>query len=308
MPKRHLTKLVLPLIGLGIWFPAHPSLAETLGGADGESDGSGTVTATARTRESMGGSVSAGNSESDSAPARPRCSWSLAHVESAGIDSGGPVGIELGEVASYRDAESKESVAAPGAGIEALYWVTCDGQQPQLRWAAPPEFVDRQALIDAAYAEARARVPMPSVNMNPPPEVGGVVNLGLWLAVDDPGQVNALASVGSVWASVTARFVGMSWNMGTGPVVNCDGLGTPYPQGSNQVGEGPCGFTYTDRPPLDGYSVSAVGHWVVQLVTSDGVNRMLDPIDMTFEFAYDVDEVVTTGEAWADALGARVAT
>jgi len=264
----------------------------------------GAITAFADT----GGTSSASTAASGSAPARPACSWSLAHVESAGIDSGGPVGIELGEVASYRDAESKESVAAPGAGIEALYWVTCDGQQPQLRWAAPPEFVDRQALIDAAYAEARARVPMPSVNMNPPPEVGGVVNLGLWLAVDDPGQVNALASVGSVWASVTARFVGMSWNMGTGPVVNCDGLGTPYPQGSNQVGEGPCGFTYTDRPPLDGYSVSAVGHWVVQLVTSDGVNRMLDPIDMTFEFAYDVDEVVTTGEAWADALGARVAT
>jgi len=209
----------------------------------------------------------------------------------------------------YRDAETKQPVETPGPGVEALYRVFCPGSgSPQLRWAAPPEFVDRQALIDAAYAEARARVPMPSVNMNPPPEVGGVVNLGLWLAVDDPGQVNALASVGSVWASVTARFVGMSWNMGTGPVVNCDGLGTPYPQGSNQVGEGPCGFTYTDRPPPDGYSVSAVGHWVVQLVTSDGVNQMLDPIDMTFEFAYDVDEVVTTGEAWADALGARVAT
>ena len=242
-----------------------------------------------------GGTVSASNSGSGSAPSVPVCTWTLAHIESVEVEVAG-VEAELGEVASYRDAESKEPAAAAGPGVEALYFVECPGSSGY-RWAAPAEYVDRQALIAAAYDEVAAQIPLPSLNINPPPEVGGIVNLGLWLAVNDPGQVNALAQVGPVWASVTARFVGMSWDMGTGDVVACDGLGTPYPQGSNQIAEGPCGYTYTVQPPPAGYTVGATGHWGVQLITSDGVNQMLDPIDMTYDFAYDVDEIVTVGEA-----------
>ena len=44
------------------------------------------------------------------------------------------------------------------------------------------------------------------MDMNPDPSVGGIVNIGLWLAVADPGQVSITASVGPVWATVTARL------------------------------------------------------------------------------------------------------
>ena len=82
-----------------------------------------------------------------------------------------------------------------------------------------------------------------------------------------------------------------------GEVVVCDGLGVPYPTGANTFEQGPCGYTYTERPPVDGYTVTVTGHWEVHLATSDGVNQPLDPIDMPYAFPYDVDEIVTVGEA-----------
>ena len=37
------------------------------------------------------------------------------------------------------------------------------------------------------------------------------------------------------------------------------------------------------------------GHWQVQLTTSFGDNRALDPVDMPYTFAYDVEEIITIG-------------
>ena len=83
--------------------------------------------------------------------------------------------------------------------------------------------------------------------------------------------------------------------MGNGEVVSCDGLGVPYPEGSNSSCRGRAGTRTPSSRPLDGYMVTVTGHWEVQLLTSDGVNQMLDPIDMPYTFGYDVDEIVTTG-------------
>jgi len=255
-------------------------------GESGESDGGadkGFIFAAA----ALGGSVSSANTDSGGGSAGPVCSWQLhlGTVAEIDITGGSP---------NYRDAETRANVEEPGPGVQALYRVSCPSGV-SFRWATPSDYVDRQALIAAAYQYMVRDIPAPELNMSPRPEVGGIVNLGLWLAVNDPGDVSAVAEVGSVWAVVTARFVGTTWDMGNGDVVNCDGLGVPYPEGSNQIAEGPCGYTYTERPPAAGYTVTATGHWEAHLLTSDGVDQMLDPIDMEFEFAYDVDEIVTTG-------------
>ena len=42
-----------------------------------------------------------------------------------------------------------------------------------------------------------------------------------------PGQVSVTASVGPVWATVTARYESTLWEFGNGDSVECDGLGTP---------------------------------------------------------------------------------
>ena len=237
---------------------------------------------------------SANNVPSDSPERGPRCSWRLADWITTELEGGG--GRQFG--AHYRNAETHEVAAEPGPGVVALYFVQCPyGTGPgSYRWGSLAEYVDRQALIDAAYDEAVSKVPLPSLNISPRPDVGVPAQLGVWLAVNDPGQVNALAEVGPVWASVTARFSGMRWDMGNGDVVECAGLGTPYPEGSGTYEQGPCGYTYTKVGDAGVHRVSAVGHWEVQLITSDGVNQMLDPIDRTYEFDYEVYEIVTVVE------------
>ena len=79
---------------------------------------------------------------------------------------------------------------------------------PATRWSWVPDFVDVDALIASASQQVTAQVPSPAMDMNPEPSVGGIVNIGLWLAVADPGQVSITASVGPVWATVTARYRG----------------------------------------------------------------------------------------------------
>jgi hypothetical protein len=237
---------------------------------------------------------SSSNNVPSNSPARgPRCSWRLANwlvVEVEGTMRRG---------AHYRNAETHEIVAAPGPGVVALYWVQCpygDGTG-SFRWGQLAEEIDRQAVIDAAYDDAVSRIPLPALNISPPPDAGVPAQLGIWLAVDDPGQVNAFAEVGPVWASVTARFTGVTWNMDNGDVVECAGVGTPYPMGSGTYEQGPCGYTYTRPGDAGVRRISAIGHWQVQLITSDGEDRMLDPIDRTFEFDYAVYEIVTVVEA-----------
>jgi hypothetical protein len=84
--------------------------------------------------------------------------------------------------------------------------------------------------------------------------------------------------------------------MGNGDVVECEGLGTSYPAGSDTYEQGPCGYTYTRLGDAGVRRVSAVGRWQVQLVTSDGDDRALDPIERTLEFDYQVYEIVTVVE------------
>jgi hypothetical protein len=276
-------------IGLVAALSLAPDLA-TAGSGGGSSDGSVYAHATEP------GSV---NTVPTHSPARgPRCSWEVAYINSIVVDVPGGRQAGIGEAASHRDAETKQEVSAAGPGVETLYVVRCPygTGTPQYRWAAPAQYIDRQAVINAAYDEAVASVPLPSLNISPRPEVGVPAQLGIWLAVDDPGQVNALAQVGPVWASVTARFVGMTWDMGNGDAVECTGLGTPYPEGSGTYEQGPCGYTYTRVGDAGVRRVSAVGHWEVQLVTSDGVDQHLDPIDRSFEFDYEVYEIVTVVE------------
>jgi hypothetical protein len=238
-------------------------------------------------------SGSANNVEFD-APARgPRCSWQLATWLTRGVEEWSR---DLGP--RYRNAETREEASAPGPGVAAMYYVQCPyGTGPgSYRWAPLLEYIDRQVVINAAYDEAVSAVPAPSLNISPPPDVGVPAQLGMWLAVDDPGQVNAFAEVGPVWASVTARFTGMSWDMGNGDTVECAGLGTPYPEGSGTYEPGPCGYTYTRLGDAGVHLVRAVGHWQVELITSDGAVQTLDPIDRAFEFDYEVYEIVTVVE------------
>jgi hypothetical protein len=203
--------------------------------------------------------------------------------------------VETGTDGWYFDPATRQYVAEAGPGIETLYYVQCPATGGRYLWVPPPDEIDRGAAIDAAYAEMYDDIPLPTLDMNPRPDVGGVVNVGLWLAVEDPGEVSAVAEVGPYWAVTTAHLDGVTWEMGNDDVVECSGIGEPYPEGSNTFDQGPCGYTYTEKPPPDGYTITATGSWSVRLQTSDGASSALEPIDMSHSFAYDVDEIVTVG-------------
>lgn len=94
-----------------------------------------------------------------------------------------------------------------------------------------------------------------------------------------------------------ARLTGMSWDLGNGDAIECAGLGTAYPIGSNQIEQGPCGYTYTRVSDVGTRQVTATAHYSVQLTTSTGRNEVLDPVAASDTFDYLVYEIVTTGVA-----------
>ncbi len=79
-----------------------------------------------------------------------------------------------------------------------------------------------------------------------------MVNLGLWFAVDDPGFTTAGANLGAAWAEVQGSLDSVNIDPGDGsPPVTYDKFDSPYPDGSDDPGEGPCGHTYLQRTPDD---------------------------------------------------------
>lgn len=168
--------------------------------------------------------------------------------------------------------------------------------------ATPPPTVDD--LAPGVLAEARGAIPLPELNISPAADVGGVVNLGMWLAVEDPAPVTARAAAGGVWAQVTATLDETVWSMGTGDVVVCDGAGDPLGDAATVEPSPSCGYVYRfastpDRTGDGGlaYRLSVTARWRVRLTGSDGRDVALAPIETVLEFDYPVREVQTVGGA-----------
>jgi hypothetical protein len=191
-------------------------------------------------------------------------------------------------------------IADNGSQIEnadgEIGWLrVCGNGEPEFVWLPPA--VDPVDLIPGAAARARAQLPLPDPNMSPTPEIGSVVNLGLWFAIDDPGVTTARATLGTAWAQVQGTFASVSVDPGDGsPAVACDGFGTPYPEGANDPDEGPCGHTYLQRTPDDApYQMTYTITYDLTWTTSNGGSGSLGTFDRSSTFDYDVDEIQTVG-------------
>lgn len=190
----------------------------------------------------------------------------------------------------------------PGGGTQAtdsqgrLGWtVICPGQPVEVRWTTPA--VDPATLIQPAVDRARARLPLPTPIQSPAPDVGSVVNLGLWFSIEDPGVTSARATAAGVWAEATGTFVGVTIDPGDeSPIIECDGFGEPYPDGTNDPDEGPCGYTYL-QPTPDGepYIVTYTITYDITWRTSDGRSGSVGAFDRDFSFPFDVNEIQIVG-------------
>lgn len=263
---------------------ASESAALAVLGSSGGSGSGGSISAAARVIESGSGESGSG--------AGPLCKWTLAQTDSARVSDGAPVN-EASGLPVRVDAQMKP-VVGDAREVYLLYYVAC-GNSGSWRYYLPEDRIDRQAVIDQATDEMTRILPLPDLAMWPPPEVGAPVQLGLWMAVNDPGEVSAWAQAGPVWAIVTARLTSTRWDMGNGDAVDCAGVGEPYPHNLEPTDyrQGPCGYTYEYVADLGFRQVTSTTHWDVQLETSDGVNEPLTSIDRSTSFDYEIYEIVT---------------
>ena len=139
---------------------------------------------------------------------------------------------------------------------------------------------------------------MPS-GVNPPVASGGIVNVGLWLAVAEQPVPSVSAEAGSVWISVVPRLIATRYAFGNGDVVECDGAGVPiesvHPD-LDVVEESPtCGYTYRRSSPDDTpYQLTITAVWALPYQSSSGVGS-IPALERSITVDYDVDEVQTVG-------------
>ena len=203
------------------------------------------------------------------------------------------VGADSGEIPDPASQVSRDNNGRAETG-----WVrSCPngGGTDPFYWA--PATIDPVDLVPDALADARPRLPTPTPAINPDATAGGIVNLGMWLAVDDPGITTARAALAGVWAEVTAVASGTIVDFGNGDTITCEGLGTPIPEGAlDELDQGPCGYTYRQSSPDDDpYRLTITTTYAISWTTSGGSNGTLTPIGRSTTIDYDVDEIQTIG-------------
>ena len=106
------------------------------------------------------------------------------------------------------------------------------------------------------------------------------VPVWMWVPSSEWQAQSATASVPGGSVTVTATPTSVSWAMGDGTTVECDGAGTAYsPRVHDPAGESPdCGHTYTATGERE---VTASLSWSVSWSSSDGEGGDLPPLTTT---------------------------
>ncbi|MDQ6839167.1 MAG: hypothetical protein M3137_12765 [Actinomycetota bacterium] len=137
----------------------------------------------------------------------------------------------------------------------------------------PP--VDPAAL--AQQALQHTPLPTPQIGMAPDPSIPQLVNLAtfLWIPAGQWQPQTASASAGGVTSTVTATPESVTWNMGQGGSVTCDGPGAPYdPSLPDAAQPSDCKFTYpasSARAPGQTFTVTATVKWHATWTASGAV-------------------------------------
>jgi hypothetical protein len=217
-----------------------------------------------------------------------------------GQDGGGDGGQGAPSPCGYvpvEDPEVVEVYQAQHPGQDgAVYLSVCtfdDGRARNFGVNWYPSLTPEELALQAVK-QVRRQLPAVAVGFNPPGLQ--VVWKPTWLWVEPASwrPVTATASAPGVTASVTATPQRVTWAMGDGAQVVCDGPGTPYD--SSQAGQEPaCGHTYQQssaRQPGGAYPVTATVTYQVswEAVGAPG-GGPLPPITSINEFPLQVTEV-----------------
>jgi len=248
----------LAIVGVAIWY-------STAAAQTGGSDGGNTVTigvSTSSTWPGLPGHPGTAARGGSGDTSKVQCTdVPLPDAQSAVLGSGGPTPGMWYLVKCPNQ---------PGtANVEHLVWV------PAGSVAAPATgTVGADAGAVAARAAASIVLPSPTIQLNP--ATFSVVNLQSWLAIDPAlwRPFTAAATAGGVSVTAQASPTSVTWNMGDGGVVVCDGPGTRYDPTLPESAQTPsCAYTYqrssegqtsSDGNPNDGaFQVTATVTWTV---------------------------------------------
>lgn len=121
-----------------------------------------------------------------------------------------------------------------------------------------------------AVAVARLKLPTVGPGIGPSPELNrwnmAAVGYPLWLWADGPTQVGPVSdSVAGLNVSLRAEVSSLTFRMGDGTTVGCDGAGDKWTKLIEPGVKAPnCGHTYTKPSlPKGSYTVSALTNWAV---------------------------------------------
>jgi hypothetical protein len=230
-----------------------------------------------------------GNTPGLARPSRPRTCE--VHAAPGGPDGGG--------------SENDTLVSVAGALVEDdWYYQTCRYTDTgELSYSgywqyAPGDPVnpgpDLAALARQAFDEVPLTFPVPVTS--PAIDIEQITGLPTWLWIDPGGwaELSAQAEVAGFWVEVAATPQRVTWDMGDGHEVTCDGPGTPYdptvPDGDQSTD---CSHVYqyvsTDQPGGQ-YTASVTVVWSVDWEASTGATGVLADASRTTTFGLTVGE------------------
>jgi len=118
----------------------------------------------------------------------------------------------------------------------------------------------------AQLARRQLRLPAPDIAASPAADQ--LVNLPTWLWLSSVWEpISATASVPGISVTATAVPRSVTWSMGDGGTVTCNGPGTPYLAGADPASASPdCGYTYRRSSASqrdETFQVAATVAWTV---------------------------------------------
>jgi hypothetical protein len=178
-----------------------------------------------------------------------------------------------------------------------LYSATCPDSGTTLRYVRVG--VTSRDLIDGVTDLARTQLQPPVPDINPSAQSGGIVNLGMWLAVQPQTMPPITAAAGPAWITLAPLLESTTFDFGNGDAITCDGTGTPIAESHPALDvseQSPtCGYTYRrSSPNTRPYRLTITTSWALPYTSSDGPGQ-LPPIDRSVTVDYDVDEIQTVG-------------
>jgi len=228
----------------------------------GATDSGNTVTVGVSTSASLPGSAGAPGSPGSSGGSSSTQQCTYMRVPSAFANALGPGGSLPG--AWYFDTCATGTPSFKGVG---MVWI---------RYSHPPTAPTPSVPPAQLASEAASSLSLPAPSMHLDPSPFSVVNFATWLWVDASiwHPYTTSASAGGESVSATATPVSVTWDMGDGSSLTCDGPGTPYdPMLPASIQQTSCSYVYrissAGQPSPDGnpndaaFMVSATVTWQV---------------------------------------------